>query len=216
MFTRVRIKRMVATVLLLLTAAILFLFISNNMISATANRTFSNTDSIPYHKVGLVLGTSRNLQNGSINPYYKYRVDAAIALFKAGKISYVIVSGDNSTRDYDEPTDFKRDLVKGGIPEERIFLDYAGFRTLDSVVRARAIFGQAAISIISQQFHNERAIFLADHFGIEAVGFNATRDVPSRFGMKVKAREYLARAKVFWDLIFHVQPKFLGEKISID
>lgn len=215
MITRVHFKRIVAITSLLLAATILFAFVSNNIISGTANRTFSSTDSIPYHKVGLVLGTSRNLQNGSINPYYKYRVDATIALFKAGKISYVIVSGDNSTKDYDEPTDFKRDLVEGGIPEERIFLDYAGFRTLDSVVRAKAIFGQTNITIISQQFHNERAIFLADHFGIEAMGFNAT-DVPSRFGMKVKAREYLARTKVFWDILLQVKPKFLGEKISID
>ena len=141
-------------------------------------------------------------------------MDATVALYKAGKIDYVIVSGDNSTKEYDEPSTFKEDLIKGGIPEGRIYLDYAGFRTLDSVVRVKEIFGQESVIIISQQFHNERAIYLAEHYDIKAIGYNA-KNVSKHYGFKTNLREYLARTKVFIDILLGVQPKFLGEKIDI-
>ena len=176
---------------------------------------FSKTENIPKNKVGLLLGTSKFLRNGNINLYYRYRLDAAIKLYNSGKIEYIIISGDNSSKNYDEPTDFKNDLIKSGIPESKIFLDYAGFRTLDSVVRIKEIFGQNSVTIISQQFHNERAIYLAEHFNIKAFGFNA-KGISGRYGLKVKLREYFARVKVFVDIIFKVQPKFLGKKIKIE
>lgn len=188
---------------------------SNYLIeSNTKNKTFTDVAQIPKNKVGLVLGTAKMLQNGYVNRYYKYRIEATVALYKAGKIQYVIVSGDNSTKAYDEPTDFKNDLIAGGIPENRIYLDYAGFRTLDSVVRAKEIFGQKSITIISQEFHNERAIYLAENNHIKAIGFNA-KSVSARYGFKTNLREYLARTKVFFDILFNVQPKFLGKKIII-
>ena len=193
----------------------LTILISNYTIESYAKgKTYTTVSEIQKNKVGLVLGTSKFLQNGNINLYFKYRVDATIALYKENKIDFVLVSGDNSTKIYDEPTDFKEALIKRGIPEENIFLDYAGFRTLDSVIRAKAIFGQEAITIISQEFHNERAVYLAGKNGIEAIGFNA-KDVSRRYGVKVQLREYLARTKVFFDILFGVQPKFLGEKIEI-
>ena len=176
---------------------------------------YTDVKSIKKNKVGLLLGTSKLLANGRINLYYQFRVDAAVALYKAGKINFILVSGDNSTVDNDEPTDFKNDLIKKGVPAEKIILDYAGFRTLDSVVRAKEIFGQSEITIISQQFHNERAIYLAEKYDISAIGFNA-KDVSGRYGYKVQLREYLARTKVFVDLVFGVKPKFLGKKIVID
>ena len=175
---------------------------------------YAKVSNIPKNKVGLVLGTTKYLQNGNVNLYFRYRVNAAVQLYKEGKISYILISGDNSRDTYDEPTDFKNELIKRGVPERRIFLDYAGFRTLDSVVRAKEIFGQTKITIISQQFHNERAIYLAEVNGIEAIGFNA-KDVTGRYGLKVKLREYLARVKVFVDILFRVKPKFLGKKITI-
>lgn len=101
-----------------------------------------------------------------------------------------------------------------GIPESRIFLDYAGFRTLDSVVRAKEIFGQDRFTVISQKFHNERAVYLARHYDIEAIGFNA-QDVSVNNGFKTRIREWLARVKVFVDLLTNKQPKFLGEQIEI-
>lgn len=185
-------------------------FIENNAV----HKTFSNPYKIKKNKVGLVLGTAKKLTNGTINLYFTYRINATSELYKQGKIEFVLVSGDNGNKSYDEPTDFKNELIKRGIPENKIFLDYAGFRTLDSVVRAKLIFGQSSITIISQKFHNERAIYLAEKNGIKAIGFNA-RDVNIRYGLKTKIREYFARTKAFLDIMFKVAPKFLGNKIKI-
>ncbi len=181
---------------------------------AAEGKTYSTIESVPKNRVGLVLGTSKRRSNGQPNPYYTYRIDATIALFKAGKIDFVLVSGDNGTIYYNEPTTIKKDLVKGGIPENRIFLDYAGFRTLDSMVRAKAVFGLDQVTVISQKFHNERAIYLAEKKGLHAIGFNAT-DVTGQPGLKVKLREYFARVKVFLDLVINTQPKFFGDTIEI-
>ncbi len=175
----------------------------------TRHQVYDSVNAIPKNKVGLLLGTGKYAASGNINLFYKFRIDAVVKLYKAGKIEYILVSGDNSRKDYDEPTDFKKDLIAKGIPEDRIFLDYAGFRTLDSVVRAKEIFGQTSITIISQKFHNQRAIYIAKQYGIDAVGFNAKDVYNSHF------REYLARSKASLDLVFNVQPKFLGEKIVI-
>ena len=191
------------------------IFLSNYLIENNAkNKIFASVKNIQKNTAGLLLGTSKYLANGNINLYYKYRIDAAIKLFKSKKIDYIVISGDNGSKNYDEPTDFKNDLIRAGIPENRIYLDYAGFRTLDSVVRIKEIFGQNSVTIISQKFHNERAIYLAEYFGTKAIGFNA-KDISGKYGLKVKLREYLARVKVFVDIIFNVQPKFLGEKIEI-
>ena len=135
-------------------------------------------------------------------------------MYNSKKIDFILVSGDNSHVDYDEPTDMKTDLMASGIPEAKIFLDYAGFRTLDSIVRAKQIFGQNKLTIISQPFHNKRAIYIAQHKGIEAIGYNA-KDVPRNYGMKTMLREKLARTKMIFDLMFNKSPKFLGEKIAI-
>lgn len=194
---------------------IIIILISNIIIEqSTQGKTYATTANIPKNKVGLVLGTAKFLNNGTINLYFKYRIAATVKLYKSGKIEYVLISGDNSRKEYDEPTDFKNELIANGIPEDKIYLDYAGFRTLDSVVRAKKVFGQNKLTVISQEFHNERAIYLAKKNNIEAVGFNA-QDVSNRYGFKVKIREYLARTKVFVDILFGVQPKYLGEKIKV-
>jgi SanA protein len=191
------------------------IFGADRLVEKTASdKVFNLTEEIPYNKVGLFLGTGKILSNGRINLYYKYRIDAAVELFKGGKIDYILVSGDNSTKDYDEPSTIKEDLIKNGVPANRIFLDYAGFRTLDSVVRCKEIFGQSSITIISQQFHNERAIYIAKRKDIDAVGFNA-QDVNVSYGFKTQIREKFARVKMVLDLIFGKNPKFLGEKIKI-
>ncbi len=208
-------KKIVLILALLLIFNMGFIFIANYSIEKNAkNKTFYEFNQIEKNKVGLVLGTSKYLKNGQVNLYFKYRINATVELFENGKIDFVLVSGDNGNKNYDEPTDFKEELIKRGIPENRIFLDYAGFRTLDSVVRAKEIFDQVELTIISQKFHNERAIYLAEKNGIRAVGFNA-RDVSGRYGLKVQLREYLARTKVFLDIALGVKPKFLGEKIII-
>ena len=206
------IKKLLILILLLISAIV----IPNHLVKSKAKgKLFDSTSKIPINKVGLVLGAAKIAPSGNINLYYKYRVEAAVTLYKSGKIDYILVSGDNGRKDYDEPSDFKNDLIKRGIPKDRIFLDYAGFRTLDSVIRAKEIFGQQNITIISQEFHNERAIYLAEHHGLNAVGFNA-KAVSASFSRKTQLREYFARTKAVLDMIFNVQPKFLGDKIIIE
>ena len=194
----------------------LFVFWANFTIdSETEDNVTSEISKLPNEKVGLLLGTSKTLANGSPNPYFFNRIKAAAELYHSGKIQNIIVSGDNSRKNYNEPEDMKNELVKAGVPVEKIYEDFAGFRTLDSVVRAKEIFGQKSFIVISQQFHNERAVYLARKNGIEAFGYNA-KDVNKYAGFKTNAREKLARAKVFWDFLFDVDPKFGGEKILIN
>jgi SanA protein len=179
------------------------------------DRIFSDATGIPANHVGLLLGTSKYLRDGhTLNPYYIYRIEAAEALLKTHKINYLVISGDNSRKSYNEPEDMRQSLIALGIDSNRIFLDYAGFRTFDSVVRLREIFGQYQVTIISQAFHNERAVYIARREGIDAIGYNA-RDVGKRFGMMVMLREKFARVKVFVDYLTFKQPKFLGPKVRI-
>ena len=154
----------------------------------TQGATFFQTETVPKNKVGLVLGTSKYLKSGHINPYFSYRIQSAVELYRSGKVDFLLVSGDNGTNQYNEPKVFKQALLEAGIPADKIVLDYAGFRTLDSVIRAKEVFGQSSITIISQKFHTERAVFLAKQFDIDAVGFNA-KDVNPKFGLKVQVRE---------------------------
>lgn len=178
------------------------------------DKVFNQVSQIQKKKVGLLLGTSKFLRNGHKNLYYHYRILAAVELYENKKINYILISGDNSQKEYNEPQMMKEDLIAQGIPESKIYLDYAGFRTLDSVVRANKVFGQKEFIVISQQFHNERAIFLAESYNIQVTGFNA-QDVSFSSGFKTVFREKLARVKMILDLIIQVQPKFLGEKIEI-
>lgn len=184
------------------------------IVSKTKSSLFENVKTIPHQKVGVVLGTSKLLANGYQNLYFKYRIEATVKLYKAKKIDYIVVSGDNRKKGYNEPEDMKNDLVAKGIPENRIFMDFAGFRTLDSIIRMREIFGQSSFTVISQKFHNERAIYLASLEGMEVIAFNA-KDVNAYYGIKTQVREKLARVKVFVDYLTGKEPKFLGEKIII-
>lgn len=201
--------------LILVVVSALFVWWSNYTIeSKTKDYVTSDVSKLPNEKVGLVLGTGKTLANGQPNLYFSYRIDAAAELYKAGKVQYFIVSGDNSQENYNEPEDMKLALMEKGVPENHIFEDFAGFRTLDSVVRAKDIFGQNSFIIISQKFHNERAVFLAQKNGIKAYGYNA-KDVNAYAGFKTNLREKFARAKVFVDLITDKEPKFGGEKVLI-
>lgn len=181
-----------------------------------SGKLYTDVDDIPHNKVGLLLGTAPLNRWGNRNPYYDYRINAAAELYGAGKLDYILVSGDNHSTEYDEPSCMRQSLIEAGVPKEKIILDYAGFRTLDSVVRAKEIFGQDSLTVISQPFHNERALYLAKHYGIDAVGYNA-RDVKYwRICLKVQIREFLARVKLFIDLCIGKKPKFLGEKVEIE
>lgn len=193
-----------------------FILISYQMVEISSiGKLYSNINTTPVNKVGLLLGTSKYVSNRQINLYYKYRIEAALTLFKSGKINYILVSGDNSTLSYNEPTTMQKDLIERGVPKECIYLDYAGFRTFDSVIRSKEIFGQESITIISQPFHNKRALFIASHKEINAIAYNAER-VNTHYGFKTNIREIFARCKMVLDLTLGNQPKFLGEKITIE
>ena len=208
-------KKIVRLIILILCLPLVALVSSNYIINSFAKgKTYSSVSKIPKNKVGLILGTSKKIKGGQPNPYYSNRITATVQLFNAGKIDYVLVSGDNGSIYYNEPTTMKKDLINAGIPEEKIFLDYAGFRTLDSVFRIKEIFSQNSVTIISQKFHNERAIYLAEKKGLNAIGYNA-KDISLEAGLKVQFREYFARVKVFMDLALKTQPRFYGEKIII-
>lgn len=177
-------------------------------------RCFDRVQEVPGNKVGLVLGTSARVVGGGSNPFFENRMKAASELFFAGKVEYLVVSGDNRHTSYNEPRDMKKALVALGIPPERIILDFAGLRTLDSVVRMKTVFGQSEYTVVSQRFQNERAIYIASKHGINAVGFNA-EDVEHHFGFATYVREYFARVKVFIDILTDREPHFAGEPIKI-
>jgi len=181
---------------------------------AARGRVFADAAEIPRRETGLVLGCSATLSDGRANLFFKNRVAAAATLYHAGKVGALIVSGDNHKKTYDEATDMKNALVAAGVPAEKIYCDYAGFRTLDSVVRAKHVFGQDSITVVSQRFHNQRAIYIARGRGIDAIGFDAP-EVVFRHSFKTKCREQLARVKTVLDMLIGKRPKFLGEPIEI-
>jgi SanA protein len=175
---------------------------------------FDDPQQVEAGRVGLVFGCHDRFQ-GRENLYFRYRIDAAEALWKAGKLRGLIVSGDNSRSDYNEPETMRRALIGRGIPADRIVCDYAGLRTLDSVVRAKEVFGVTEVTLISQRFQNERAAFLARANGMMVVGLNA-RDVEGRGGLKTKVREAGARVKMWLDVhLLKTRPKHLGEPVSL-
>lgn len=203
------------TTVSLLLLAVLLVILADYLVSDMRKYSYQDAALIPYNKVAVVLGTSRFLSDGGRNEYFHNRIAAAAELYRQGKASYFLVSGDNATLSYNEPREMRRALIRAGIPAERIYSDYAGFRTLDSIVRANAVFGQRSYTIVSQQFHNERALYLARHFGIQAIGFNA-RDVDAYSGLKTRIRELMARVLCLLDVyILDKQPKFLGEPVLI-
>jgi SanA protein len=179
----------------------------------TASQLFSDVNLIPKNKVGLLLGTAKynDKARNIVNDYYQNRIDAAVALYMAGKVDYIIVSGDNSPY-YNEPAIMKLDLVARGVPAKRIYMDNAGFRTLDSILRCRNVFGQDHFTIISQQFHNERALYIANHKHIYAVGYNAAEGSDY---FAARLREKLARVKMMTDLLLNKQAMLYGEKVDI-
>lgn len=163
---------------------------------------------LPKKSVGLLLGTSSQLSNGRSNLFFLYRIQATKELFEANKIDTIIVSGDNRHSSYNEPEQMRTALVKEGIPEDKIVLDYAGIRTLDSVIRAKKIFGQDSITIISQPFHLKRALFIARYSDMDAVGYAAS-DVAFKRAPRVYIREVGARLRAVYDTIFDTQPRIL-------
>ena len=176
---------------------------------------YSSIEEIPYNDVALVLGTSKYMNNGQINMYFKFRMDAAYELYKSGKVKYILVSGDNRYKSYNEPRQMRLDLIKLGVNKKHIFLDFAGFRTRDSIIRANKVFELTNFTIVSQPFHNERAILIARQKNINAIAYNAD-NVRKLYRVRQFPRELGARALMFLDILFNKPPKFYGDIIKIE
>jgi len=214
--TKKIIKRIVGIILIGILIMGAFIAFANWKIPHdTKDYIYNNAADIPAPKTALVLGTARYVA-GRQNLYFIYRIQAAKELYEAGKVKVFVVSGDNRTKDYNEAQDMHDALVEAGVPDSIIHMDYAGLRTLDSVVRMNKIFGQDSFIIVSQRFHNERAIFIARQKGLDAIGYNAKDLQLNRWSLKTKIREILARVKVFADIVTNKQPRHLGEPIHID
>jgi SanA protein len=207
-----RLKQAGLIIMLLGISGLIFLAGNDWFITRNAGaRLYDRIEQTPESPVALVLGTSKYV-NGTLNVYYITRIQAAAALFHAGKIHGILVSGDNATMQYNEPTTMRKDLIALGVPGEYITLDYAGFRTLDSVIRAQKVFGVRHLTIVSQGFHCARALYIADAIGLPAIGYCA-RDALNGNRLSIRSREILARALAFTDIhIMNRKPKFLGKQ----
>ena len=200
--------------LLILVGCLLVLACNVWVVRAGRGRVFGRVEDVPARPVALVLGTAQRV-GAFENPHFTHRVAAAAELWRAGKVQHFLLSGDNSRHGYDEPTDMQRALVARGVPVTATTLDYAGFRTLDSVVRAKEVFGVRQLVIVSGEFHNYRAIFTARRYGLDAVAYNA-QPVSLRFDLRTPVREWFARVKAVLDLyVLRTTPKFLGPRVEL-
>ena len=181
------------------------------IVNSTVDKIHYTTELVPKDRVGLILGTSKRTIEGHNNLYFDQRIDAAARLFKLGLISKIIVSGDNRTQFYNEPKDMLNALTAKGIPEGVVVLDPEGISTLDSVVRSRWVYGSEKILIITQDFHCYRALFIANHFGIDAHAYSA--DEKGKLSSTLATREVLARIKAVFDLYISKEtPQYKHER----
>ena len=191
-----------------------FIFITNIWVIQSTKDQIFQPNNIPYNDVALILGTSKRTISGDTNRFFAERMETAALLYQNGSIAHILVSGDNGTKYYNEPRDMLQALDNLNIPDSVISLDFAGFRTLDSVVRSKEVFGQDQITIVTQEFHCYRSLFIANYFGIKAMAVSADDGGP--IGNKLALREMLARTIAVLDLyVFQRKPKYLGEKMDL-
>lgn len=209
------VKRLFVVVFLFVVSCFSFVWYTNYVATQAGEGVlYDVVDEVPHRKAGLVFGCSEKLGSRD-NLYFKYRIEAAVALWKAGKVDCLIVSGDNREKYYNEPVAMRKALVKAGVPFKKIVCDYAGLRTLDSVIRAKKIFGLEEVTLISQKFQNERAAYIAKANGMDVIGYNAT-GVEGYAARKTEDREVLARVKMWLDVhITNKQPRHLGDKVPL-
>ena len=201
-------------ILTLLTAVSSYL-INHHINTAYNTQIYTDQNSIPHNRVALLLGTAKTF-NGRGNLYFITRINAVADLYHAKKIDKIIASGDNSRKSYDEATDMQQALIQKGVNPNDIYLDYAGFRTLDSVVRLKKVFNINKATIISQKNHCQRALFIAKNHKIDAIAYTAL-DISHAGKLKLQIREYLARVKAWLDVfILNKSPKFLGKPVIIN
>ncbi|SEQ03299.1 protein SanA, affects membrane permeability for vancomycin [Solimonas aquatica] len=182
------------------------------VVNSTDAYIFKDVALMPENDVGVVLGTSKYLDNGKPSPEFRGRIQAAVELYQNGKVKHLIVSGANPDETYNEPRAMRRELIKAGVPENVITMDFAGFRTLDSIVRADAVFGLKQYTIITQRYHAFRAVFIGRKMGMKVVAYAAHAKDDGSYGRLHPTREIFARVKAVMDVfLLRTEPKFLGE-----
>lgn len=185
------------------------------VVSSTEDAVFESVESIESNTVGMVLGTSKKVAPNQPNLHFEHRLEAAAKLYHAGKVKHLLVSGDRDSEYYNEPRDMTIKLMELGVPSNAITADNAGYRTLDSVIRARRVFGLRRMTVISDDFHVARALFIAEREGIDAVALRS-EPVELKLSFKARTREWLARVKAVLDLyILDTEPSLLGEPVEI-
>lgn len=193
-------KKMLPSIFIIMSIGILIVLICDFWVtSQTQNRLYDSINSLPNKEIGLVLGTRKTLQGGQTNVYFSARIETAAKLIKHNKIKKLLLSGARIGHNYDELRDMYGDLLKLGVLPEQMMVDNYGFHTIDSIINAKKTFKINDFVIISQGFHNERALFMADFYGLQAIGFNAADPIWS-WRIKTTFREYFARVRVFIDL----------------
>ena len=206
---------------IMLFACVALLSICNLLVVNNARgKAFSEIDSIKYNKVGLLLGTTPQARLTKVtNYFFIYRIDAAEQLYKAGKIRKILISGDENSLDgVNEPECMRDSLVARGVPKSAIILDGKGYRTICSVVNANKVYGLKSFTIISQEFHNERALYQVEHLGLNIENIHAynAKMPKSRRAYLTSIREYFARVKLFWDLLIYKESAPYANNIPQD
>lgn len=176
------------------------------VVNNAKGRTYDNVADVPETEWGVLLATSPITPGGAHNFYFDNRIKAAVDLYKAGKVKKILATGGDYTSEHrfgcDEPQAILDSLVKAGVPDTCVVLDYNGRRTINSIYEIRYTYDLGNVIFISQKYHNERALYQADHMGVEAVGYNAAPSHIRRNRIKNTIREYFARVKLFIDLTF--------------
>ena len=199
----------------LLVIGAFILFCNLWVVLSTNSRVYDSIDEVKSNSIGLVLGTAKKVAPTSPNPHFEHRMAAATELFLEGKIKHLLVSGDGGSKYYNEPRDMTAKLVSLKVPEKAISSDNSGYRTLDSIIRAKKIYGLEDVTIISDGFHVNRALFVARKMGLNAIAFSS-QPVKLKYSLNTRLREYLARVLVVLDLyVLDTQPDSLGDPVSI-
>ena len=210
------VKRILIALLISVLLPVAIVAICNIMVlCSSSGRLYNDVEMVPHKRVAVMLGTNPKTKTGKMNYFYKHRIDAAVKLHQNGKIDRILISGDNSRKTYSEPDAMKADLMAARIPDSAIYLDFAGFSTYDSMVRAKKVFGLSEFMVISQDFHNRRAVFIARCNDVDAIGFNVQNTPFRRWRIKMELREILARVKAAGEVVINKRPHFLGEPIEI-
>ena len=177
---------------------------------AAAGHLFYEAAAVPARPVAIVFGAGL-YPDGSPTPMLADRVAAAVELYRQGTVSHLLLSGDNSRTDYDEPTTMRRLALNAGVPAGDVTLDYAGFSTSESCARAARVFGVKAAVVVTQDFHIGRVVQLCRAEGIDTAAFAQSSDAYGWGSVQtLRAREGAARVKALWATLHHPEPTFLG------